>query len=493
MENKRKSAIDLIRANRLGINLEVAIILILTVCYVIQGSKNSISTGGLVIILLTLWVPVVISVIMIKKIPNSELIKHVIGLGYGAFYLAVCIISDQQLVFVYAFPMLIVCAIYCNLKFSVSVGTGVCIISIGHAVMWTIKNGMTPPAIAALEIQIAATVLIAAYSAVANKFIIKLTNEQMEAVNAATEKTEKMLAGVVEVSNALADQVSLVSDKLTQLDVSSEETLAAMQEVQSGTGDSADAVQNQLHKTEDISGQINTVTLASENISNNVASAITAIREGQSNINKLIEQSHASEAAGNGAVKEVEELKASTGKMESIVEMISSVASQTSLLALNASIEAARAGEAGRGFAVVATEISNLAAQTQTATADINNLISNITKEMGNVADAITKLVENNKIQNDAAMVTAESFEKIVTNSDSIKKDSEQLSGIVEMLETSNRDIVESIQTISAISEEVSAHSSTTCETTEANRSIVREVKDIVEEMTANADRLKNL
>lgn len=491
MDNKKKSVIDMARANKLGIKLEVAVIIILTLCYVIQGTKNSISVGGLVIILLTLWVPVLGSTLLFKANPESGIIKHIIGLGYGAFYLAVCIISDQQLVFTYAFPMLIVVAIYCDIKFSISVGTGVCLISIAHAVMWTIKDGFTPKAVAALEIQIAATVLIAVYSAVANKFIIKVTNEQMEEINEANAKTEKMLNGIVEVSNVLADQVSVVSDKLIQLSNSSGETLVAMQEVQSGTVDSADAVQNQLHKTEEISGQIDTVTLSSENIGNNVDAALVAIKEGQNNINKLIEQSKISEDAANGAVKEVEELKLSTDKMESIVELISNVASQTSLLALNASIEAARAGEAGRGFAVVASEISNLASQTQTATEDINNLISNITTEMNNVAKAITRLVENNKIQNESAAVTAASFEKIVENSAAIKDDSTQLSKIVDVLENSNKEIVESIQTISAITEEVSAHSSTTCETTEVNQEIVKEVQEIVEEMMQNADKLK--
>lgn len=493
MNNQKKSVVDVAKANKLGIKLQIIIVTVLTISYLIQLVKGDISIGNLVILLLALWVPVVGAVTLNKKDPASDLTKHIIGVGYGIFYLLICIISDQQLVFTYAFPMLLVVAIYCDMKFSTIVASAITVVSVIHAVICTVRNGFTPLAITALEIQVAATILISVYSIVANNFIVKVTGEQMDAINEAGEKTEKMLSEIVEVSNTLADQVSVVSDKLTQLETSSEETLAAMQEVQAGTGDSAEAVQNQLHKTEDISGQIETVTLASENIGNNVTAALTAIKEGQNNINKLIDQSKASEEAANGAVHEVEELKASTDKMEAIVEMISNVASQTSLLALNASIEAARAGEAGRGFSVVATEISNLAAQTQTATEDINNLISNIAKEMTSVANAITKLVENNKIQNEAAKVTADSFVKIVSNSDEIKNDSEQLSKIVNLLEKSNHEIVESIQTISAITEEVTAHASTTCDTTEANREIVRDVKDIVEEMTANADRLKNV
>ena len=91
-------------------------------------------------------------------------------------------------------------------------------------------------------------------------------------------------------------------------------------------------------------------------------------------------------------ISKVEELNKSISQMQSIVSLIQDVASKTSLLALNASIEAARAGEAGRGFAVVATNISELANQTQTATKDINELISKVTKEMAEVSAAISTM-----------------------------------------------------------------------------------------------------
>lgn len=493
MENKKENVIDIAKANVLARKLQFAVISILTISYIIQVAKQSIGVPQFFILMITLWIPVLGAFLLFKKQPDSGLIKHIIGIGYGIFFVAICIISEEQMVFTFVFPMIIVVGIYCDLKFSIIVSVAASIIAIVHAVNCMILAGFSPESVAALEIEVAASVLVGMYSIISNKFIIDVTGKQLEDINTAKEKTGVMLEQIMDVANTLADEVTVVSDKLEQLESSSEETISSMKEVQEGSHESADAVQNQLHKTEDISGQIESVALATENIGSNVEASIAAISAGRANVKQLIEQTNLSEEAANGAVSEVEELKASTDKMESIVEMISNVASQTSLLSLNASIEAARAGEAGRGFSVVATEISRLASQTQTATEEINTLITNITAEMGEVANAITKLVENNRIQSESAKVTAESFEKIVKNSDDIKDNSEKLSTIVGMLEKSNGEIVESIQTISAITEEVTAHSTSTADITENNREIVRDVKEIVEEMIVNAEKLRAL
>ena len=217
------------------------------------------------------------------------------------------------------------------------------------------------------------------------------------------------------------------------------------------------------------------------------------LRKKENNIEKLIRQAELSCEAGNGAVKEVEELKSSTDQMETIVQMIQKVASQTSMLALNASIEAARAGEAGRGFAVVAASISDLASQTKSATEEISSLIANLTKEMEDVASAILSLVDSNNVQNESAQLTAESFRKIAENAETIITDSGELTDTVASLEQANKKIVDSIQTISAITEEVTAHSQTTCEATGQNQMIVKDVKAIVNEMMKNADKLNAL
>ncbi|MET0539951.1 MAG: methyl-accepting chemotaxis protein [Xanthobacteraceae bacterium] len=85
----------------------------------------------------------------------------------------------------------------------------------------------------------------------------------------------------------------------------------------------------------------------------------------------------------------VRELNEAAGRIGDVVRLITDIAEQTNLLALNATIEAARAGEAGRGFAVVASEVKALAGQTAKATEDIAAQIAGMQKATTRAIEAI--------------------------------------------------------------------------------------------------------
>lgn len=102
-----------------------------------------------------------------------------------------------------------------------------------------------------------------------------------------------------------------------------------------------------------------------------------------------------------------------TEKITAVTEMITGIAKQTALLALNASIEAARAGEAGKGFSVVAEEISILANQSSDSAKEINDLISTLSTESGKMLEIMDEVMAEAKNQKENLEKTQIHFQKV--------------------------------------------------------------------------------
>ncbi len=175
--------------------------------------------------------------------------------------------------------------------------------------------------------------------------------------------------------------------------------------------------------------------------------------------------------------------KNSVDRIGSATEMIAAIASQTSLLSLNASIESARAGEQGRGFAVVASEIQKLSQQANEAVKDIKDMVDNLTVNsdctIQQMKEVQIVIQEQEKGIQKTEQVFADVRNKIVESENHINVVIEK----TVKLEEVRTDMVAAVQNSAAISEENAANIETA----------MQMIQNVYREMQMIADKTNDL
>lgn len=482
---------ELARCNKSASICHTAEVVAILATYVWQVSHGKVTLlYFLILSIIGLVSPVLEWFFYIRK-HDTTAVKHFVGYGFGAFYTFMVLTTTNKLSFVYVIPMFIVISIFNDYIYSVKVNCACILVNIVQIIIFY-KNGIYNSGNAEeLQVQMLVMIMVALYSMYSSRISEKNNAEKLVKIRDYGDSTAAILANTVEVSNKMSDRIHVIDDKIKELDEAVGMTRNAMREVNKGSTDAAEAVQRQLEMTEDIQHKVEQVKFGTDNIISDITEAEKAVSEGNNNIAVLLERVNASVENGRLVTKDLEELKVIMEKMNSVVDIITDITSQTGLLALNATIEAARAGEAGKGFAVVASEISAMANNTQGATVKITDMINEVSDAINKVVDVTDLMIKDISTQQEIADSTADSFDKIKNNSDGIAQSSEILSEVVGHLFEANQKIVDSVSTISAISEEVSAHANNTFEISEHNGIVVAEVVRLSDELKTLTRQLK--
>jgi len=187
-------------ANKLASVLFTVITVVLFLAYLLQYVKGEKDLMIFIALAVTDLAPMIVCWVIYKKTPDSALIRHIIGIGYGIFYVISCFVNKENiLVFVYAVPMVIVITLFNDLKFSIRTAVGCTIVSLVHAVWYANLSGFSSSAVASLEIEVALMIMVAVFITLVNKHTFKVNSKRMEMINETAEKTQKLLDEVMDV------------------------------------------------------------------------------------------------------------------------------------------------------------------------------------------------------------------------------------------------------------------------------------------------------
>ncbi len=466
---------------------------VLLLAYTVEWLKGSRTFGYYMVIAAFTVLPVVAEILVYCKNKENTIIRHFMGFSYSAMYIFIIFTTTSEYAFTYCIPMYILITLFSDIPYCVKICVGGFLSNVIYIIYYGMTTGYKPEEIPDIEIRIACMALVGIYM-IWTAIAMKKVNEQKQMrIQKQQEQSDRMTETILNTTDGMVEDISAITEKMEKLGYSVGQIKESMGELSSGSNETADSIQNQMIRTEQIQEHIAKVKDTSKDIEVQINRTAEKVEQGKNQMDTLSKQSEDTGKSNQNVMSKMKDLEGYTQQMNSIVETITSIAGSTGMLALNASIEAARAGEAGRGFAVVADQISGLSGQTKTATVHIADLIDNITKELQEVSAAVDEAVKGNQQSMESTQQVAANFADIAYGAEKIDKQSKTLRDIIQQLEEANMDIMEKIQNISAITEEVSAHSRETYEACDENSSLVMQVDQLVKHLDEGAGTLKDI
>ena len=294
------------------------------------------------------------------------------------------------------------------------------------------------------------------------KNLAELSQKQEEALHTATEAKQAMIEaqGAKDLSDKKSQDLLAASDQLETvveiLTSASEELSAQIEQSSRGAEEQANRIGATVTSMDEMNATVLEVAQKTSNAAHSADGTRSKAEEGAAMVAQAVTSIEGISRQSHDIKKDMGTLGEQAKEIGQILNVISDIADQTNLLALNAAIEAARAGEAGRGFAVVADEVRKLAEKTMTATKEVGQAIRSIQdgtrKNIENVDRSVAIIEETTALAKKSGLALQEIVSMVDATTDEVRS----IATATEQQSSASEAINRSIMDINQISSETS-------------------------------------
>ncbi|MFC4769330.1 methyl-accepting chemotaxis protein [Effusibacillus consociatus] len=321
----------------------------------------------------------------------------------------------------------------------------------------------------------------------------RLPNHSQDEVGQLASAVDGMVENLCSLIRQVKQTAELVAASSEELSATSEQTSKATEQIASSIQEVAAGSEIQVRSVEEISKEVaemssgvGQIASTAQHVSHAAIRAAEVALNGNRAIQTTVKQMNSINKTVNELSTSVKGLGARSQEIGQIVEVITAIAEQTNLLALNAAIEAARAGEQGRGFAVVADEVRKLAEQSAVSAQQIAQLISGIQEETIKAVHSMESGLEEVAAGINMVNAAGESFALIKQSVDDVTTQIQEVSAASQQVSAGTQQVVNSIDQIAGIAE-------TAASGTQTVSAAIEEQTASMEEIAASASSLSKM